>query len=278
MCPSDSSRISPSEALQQLRAWRLPSLGTACEELLARREQIQFLYLYQHYFPEAYASSTASCTCPLQANLGPHASEAGATQTYSSREREFLTLVDQHLFPLDLDYLDAFEGEASGALFPMVVNPSYCDVELDDLCLPVRVLFALVAVNDIEVWTELCAQIGHRAPLPATTSGRKIDWDRFADLCSKHGGAMADVPPALDVLAHATGNFWLDLDENTLGYEWFEWDVPSLDYLAREWKHAQPLLKKYNAVLDWLEAQPRRLATIIRLWNRTAVRRDARPE
>ena len=253
MCPPVS------EFLRELRQWRLPALSQALAELSSFREQAQLMYLYRHFFPTAYAGSTAGC--------------GRVDKGYSPREREFLSLVEEHLFPLDLDWLELWEGEAAGALIPPIVNPSYFEVDFEELSLTVRVLVALLAVNDAEPWTELCAQIGHRAPVPLTADGvSKIDWERFTNLCNSRHSPLAHVPLALDVIAHATGNFWLDLDENSLGNDRFEWDVSSLDFLASEWRQAQPLIQQYEQSLAWLEAHRSALATLIRLWNRAVER------
>ena len=53
----------------------------------------------------------------------------------------------------------------------------------------------------------------------------------------------------------------------------FEWNLETIQALSDEWRAAEKLTARMNRVLDWLEQDPRPLAQIIRLWNRSIVKR-----
>lgn len=258
MPPWDSESPSPSTALERLRTWRLPTPASALDALSALRSQTQLLALYQQYFPSQYLLSSAPCV-----------RERGS---FSPREREFLILVNHELFPLEVEWMDEWAEEGETGIYLSIINPSCFEVDLAELSLPLQVLVALLAISEIETWQALCRQIGRRAPLPVTVGGvQQIDWKRLSKLCRRRGGFWRDVPLAFDVVAHSTGNFWLDIDEDNVGYERIEWDVDAVEYLAAEWRKAKPLLARYERVLAWLNHKPGALAALVRLWNRAAV-------
>ena len=257
MCPSASETPTPAAALETLRGWRLPTATTALSALSALRVQTQLLSLYHHYFPGQFAKSTASC--------------ARAQVAFSLREREFLNLVNHHLFPLEIEIMEEWVEEGDVGVYLSIVNPSCFEIDLAELSLPLQVMVALLAISDVDTWHVLRRAIGQRVPMPATVGdNRQINWQRLNALCRRQGALWRHLPLSLDIVAHATGNFWLDLDENNAGYERVEWDVAAVDYLAAEWRKARPLLKRFERVLDWLDHDARALATLVRLWNRAS--------
>jgi hypothetical protein len=61
----------------------------AVEYLEAIQQRATMLQLYQHYYPEEYQQSKASI-------------QVTSLETYSEKELEFLTLLDEQFFPLPL--------------------------------------------------------------------------------------------------------------------------------------------------------------------------------
>ena len=78
---------------------------------------------------------------------------------------------------------------------------------------------------------------------------------------------MACVPDLIDVVGHDSGNFWVDVDEEQLGYEQVSWSEKAVRALAREWHAAQQIFRRQARAMDWLEQRPARIAQVVELWN-----------
>ena len=65
------------------------SADRAVEHIAALQQRATMLQLYQYYYPDEYQQSKASVKVP-------------SLETYSEKELEFLTLLDEQFFPLPL--------------------------------------------------------------------------------------------------------------------------------------------------------------------------------
>lgn len=70
------------------------------------------------------------------------------------------------------------------------------------------------------------------------------------------------LPDLLAMLAHDSGNWWLDMGElammETGGYP--PWTAENVAWLAAEWQEAQPALARVNRLLDWRNGSPAEIA------------------
>ena len=103
-----------------------------------------------------------------------------------------------------------------------------------------------------------------------------MDWQQFFRRASRSDPHLKHLREACDYAAYNTGNVWLDTTEEMLGYsELPDWDRETIDWLAAEWRKARIILRHANKPVDWLEEDPRRLASLIRLWNRCVQAKEA---
>jgi hypothetical protein len=243
-------------ALDRLHRHRLPlTFATARDCLEQYRDRANLLTLYQHYFPQEYAASTAGVR-PAK----------GAV--YSTQEIEFFERVNARLFPLPLDvFLDEYEGVRSTTLPVMTFGIDWWMDAVADLRPGWQLLLLLtgeVAVTDVEIDPRfLKTYLKRMKPQPP---GSRVAWDAFKAACATAGEALSTLPLALEMLAHDTGNIWLDPSDEMPVMD-AEWCVPDIDVLAREYQEAQQMLRQADQVLDWLEASPTHFGKVITLWN-----------
>ncbi len=253
-------------ALEILRWHRLPLTFSAARDCLEQyRDRANLLTLYQHYFPQEYTASTASVR-PAK----------GAV--YSARETEFFELVNARLFPLPLDvFLDEYEGARSATLPVMTFGIDWWLDSVADLRPGWQLLLLLtdeVAVTDVEVDARFLKTYAKRIkPRPP---GSRIDGDAFKAACQAAGEPITALPLALDMLAHDTGNIWLDPSDEMPVMD-AEWCVQDIDLLTREYQEAQQILSQIDQVLDWIEASPAHFGKVITLWNHARKVRRSSP-
>jgi len=105
-----SSLFAVPEALVRLSVYRAfpPNVIAAIQWLEKQRAYSEFLPLYLHFFPAEYEASEAS-------------SEIDDAWSYSLREIEFFYLVDERLFPLNIDFLSdvGANGERVDVIYPL---------------------------------------------------------------------------------------------------------------------------------------------------------------
>jgi len=244
--------ISTVAAIRKLRCLGFTSARDAVEQLGVWADATRILQLYYRYFPDEFARSTASVTIP----------RSGGEPGYSEREREFFRLVDEHLFPL-CDY--DVERLPSIPVYPKGID---WDDPPETYCLAIRAVMALFVNQDFP-WTNW---------LPPTlrVETGELDWDRFKRLCQYGKGTVRQFPLLVELVAHDTGNLWLD---TSFDCEWepFAWEEAALNYLTREWQRARDLIAQINRALERMDAHPRYyLARLVRLWNRAVKRKDGR--
>jgi hypothetical protein len=82
------------------------------------------------------------------------------------------------------------------------------------------------------------------------------------------------VPELIDVVAHDSGNFWVDVDEESVGYHQFGWTEKEIRWLAIEWRAAQEIFRRSDLAMGWLERKSQRLGEVIELWNRCVTKAE----
>jgi hypothetical protein len=231
------------------------SVGQACRCLSDALDSVRILSLYQRCFPRQYVRSSS----PLL---------IAGDDRYTEREFEFFRLVNQHLFPLPDDVMDDWPDNERSEFIPLMPMGIDWIENLDEWSLPVQVFATLVMGADAS--DDILDAIGPDTPRPLGLDDDHIlNWKRFASLCRRAGGLMAWMPTAVEVVGHDTGNLWLDITFETLdACPMYLWTLEGVRELAAEWRKAKRMLDKTQAVLDWLEQNPRPLAQVIEFWNR----------
>lgn len=244
--PTAAPTLSAVTAIQKLRGLGFTSARDAVTQLGVWADATRLLQLYRRYFPDEFARSTASVTVP----------RVGGEPGYSEREREFLRLVDEHLFPLP----DLAFGEERCASIPLYPKGIDWDDPPETYELAIRAVMALFVDQDFP-W------LNWLPPALQVKTG-ELDWDEFRRVCQSGKGAIRQFPLLVELVAHDTGNLWLDY---SFDYEWelFEWEEAALNYLTREWQRARELIAQINRALERIDAHPRYYLTrLVRLWNR----------
>ncbi len=264
----DCLPISADGAIAWLQRQHLPSVREAVDRLWSCAfYRLRIYALYYQYFPRQYARSPAPAI--LTADNVP-----------TKREAEFFRLVNDHLFPLPGElWEEAFMEEGVYPYIPLTPMGIDWSENLEDWPLPVQVfasLFMWDGGHGGPDWDELLGKTGPEIPRPTSFArDRVLNWKKFTCLCRRAGGLMAYVPPAMDVVAHDTGNLWLDISyEDAVDH--YTWDRQDIDALTVEWQAAQAIMDKADRALEWLERDPRELGRVVSFWNRCMeVRQDA---
>jgi hypothetical protein len=239
---------------ERLERYRLPlRLEEATAYLKSVRNRLEFLELYRHYFPEEWASSGASLT-------------PGPGDRFSSREEEFLELVDARLFPLHTEYcLELLEEGEFPLPVPVVLQGlDWWNEDFQELRPAWQMLLRMAGLveNREEVkWPEIETLLSGANP--------RVDFKRLEQRCQKKGGPLGHLPLALRLLDHDTGCAFLDASEEGPGIEAW-WEREDIDWLVAENRLAGEILEKIEGFLDWLEAAPGpNFKEVIKIWNRS---------
>ena len=241
------------EALVRLNVYRtIPCNVSETLEWLGKNcEYKEFLYLYLHVFPNEYTASEASI-------------EIEEAWGYSPREVEFLFLVDERLFPLDIDSMSeaGMSGERADVIYPRPYEmPWWYEPESLSIgwqvlrllsgtggnltqqklsamqCLPVTLLTALVEIAE------------------TVTISPAVSVQHVRQLCDQDASSpLSDLGGALALLLQKTGNPWLDTDpDNEFLYEGYWWSIAHINEMAADYTAAQALEHRVEAFVEWLE-------------------------
>lgn len=248
-----SSMLSVPEALIRLTVYRtIPrNVSEALEWLGKKREYNEFLYLYHQMFPNEYAASEASI-------------EIEETWSYSPREVEFLFLVDEHLFPLDIDSMSdaGMNGERVEVIYPCPYHMPWWH-EPESLSVGWQVLRLLSGIGGDQALQKLSAT--QCLPVDVLTAlGKMADAliisptvyvQRVRQICDQDASSpLSDLGLALALLLQKTGNPWLDTDpDNDFLYEGYWWSIEHVKEIAADYKAAQVLEHRVGAFVEWFE-------------------------
>ncbi len=251
--------IAPTAAVERLKAlqdeyWRCDA-REAISRLYGLLGKTEILQLYEANFPVQYRKSKAS-------------RKADTPNGYSPLEKEFFALVDKHLFPIGDIWFDEDERidwiplEALGL-----------DTEgIENWKISWQVVYALASSCYAEVnWNEVADFLPDGAELPAPVYRREqyaVDWKRFERKVRRADPHLKHLDAMLAMGAFDTGCDLLDTPPDVMGNsEMPEWSQENIDWLAKDWQKGKAIIERAHAVGDWLNADPQRLADLIRLWN-----------
>lgn len=236
--------------LDRLAAYRVPFTPRAALDYL-RQPSARFgiLGCYRIFFPAQWAASVA----PLL---------PAPDRAYSAREWEMFRLTNEHLFPLDLDWLaDLDEDDPENRTLTLPITPigiEWWEADLDYFRPGLQMLLVLSGAAAPQ-YAELLD--------PVITALRQAGAGQGVPLWL---AAPAPVPPPLTALAeayawihHDTGNAWLDAtDDNPIDVCW---NRPDVEWCARQYREAQALEARIAPLITWLEADPTHILEILAL-------------
>jgi hypothetical protein len=242
---------------------------SATDYLLDKLNTYQLLSLYQQLFPLEWEKSQSELY--------------SEDENHSPKELEFISLVNEHLFPIDDIIL---EGAYEERLYQIPVSPKGVDWQdheegIDALLSGWQILLPLlqsgrwwlesVAGDEGKSWYE--CTFGYS--LKDIAHPEKVNFKLLKRLARRVAPPISDLPTALALLDLETGNIWLDQSVCCESY-WnrnFEsrpWTIPEIKFLASEWKKASQLLDKACELIDWIESYPNtNFSQVLALWNLT---------
>lgn len=276
-CPVRMNTTTFSHTLQQLHL----SLSTAESRQFLQHaiSCIQYLAVYQHYFPQEYSHSMELVRTG-QASLLPAHGKA-----YSLHEEVFLKLVDEHLFSLPLWYILEDNEEGERCFFvpiePFGLDPATGDIlEMD---LGWQLLYYLVG--------ELSpAFLADALSSDAEEDGKREEDELFAlpiergsvddevlqRVCQQQQAPLSFLCHALHMMEYDTQTVWLDATME-MSCDNAVWDIETIDELMLQYREAEAIKEKTNQFLRWLESDITRFKEVIAVWNETVKQTKALP-
>lgn len=250
--------------LRQYRPWETVSLMSAASYLEERLTSYQLLALYQTFFPDPFASSTASLY------------ERHSPEGHTHLELEFLEELDRHI-PVGLWTIER-AGEAQLDGFPVLDMgiDIYEEDAIERLRPAVQILLPLsregrhwLETFDGSEWYEgqfnlTLSQIQHPDRVPSKHLRQRFNPQR---------PPLRFVPLLLNLLDKATSNLWLDCTNNEAWFGYgcdtiLHWTETNLHLLMVQWRQAQIILSRCEALLDWLEGDlTLRFNKVLERWN-----------
>ena len=193
------------------RVARMVNARIAIEHLSELLNTLHMLKLYERYFPAQYKKSKASTVFPNR-------------DCYSPKELEFMRLVGWRLFPIAEFWDD--EAVERWPCIPLETMGMWggAIAEWPPFW---RILLTLVAPNDLAAhmneldWNELATLLPPDADLPLCvthTGPVDIAYERFFIEATAWSPKLAQLPLAFRYIQQDTGNQFLDIDEEMLGY------------------------------------------------------------
>lgn len=219
----------------------------ALEYLEAIQQRAVLLQLYQHYYPAEYQQSKASV-------------KVTSLESYSDKELEFLTLLDEQFFPLPLLLA---ESERISYIPVEPLGTAWYYDNFEELDATEKFLMSLIHGLDGDTWEVLEAELDQDLP-PAVSY---INYQKLTLECKKRRGKITLLPTAIDMLTQSTGNIWLDISyENDIVDA--SWTVEVIDTLREAYTEAQTIMQKYREFIEWLDQDTANCIKVVKLWNK----------
>ena len=170
----------------------------------------------------------------------------------------------KNMFPLLSGWNDDTETEFENfCIFSL--NVDLCCDDIDYEYLRVSYVAALLFFfRDEEIWEYFASHY-------------KIEAEDFPEINERPSEKLWNLEKAgkqelylniFELVDHSTGNPWLDTVNCRAGEDWYEWDEPTLEYLAASFKEAQEIFDKSCLLDELIEAEPKEtLLEMILLWN-----------
>ncbi|HAZ48827.1 MAG TPA: hypothetical protein DDW76_14855 [Cyanobacteria bacterium UBA11369] len=242
---------------------------SATDYLWTKLNTYQLLSLYQELFPLEWEKSQSELY-----------SEG---ENHSPKELEFISLVNEHLFPIDDMIIESAYEER---LYQIPVSPKGVDWQdheegIDALRSGWQILLPLsqsgrwwlesVAGDEGESWYE--GTFGYS--FQDIAHPEKANFKLLKKLARRTAPPISALPTALALLDLGTDNIWLDQSVCSETYwsrnfETRPWTIEAINSLASEWNKAIQLLDKAYELINWIESdQNINFSHILALWNLT---------
>ncbi len=259
-----------------------PSVPVALDHLHHLADGIAILTCYAHYFPAQWAASQTPWTLDPQC-------------AWAAREWEFFRLVDTHLFPLSLEWLEMLDADGrEGRQLALPIERGgldWWDCEPGDFG----------PAWDLLLWLS-GAWLGEKSPddepeddepeddaeppdatpadavtadphllTPAATAaarlaallGRPVEKERLDQAAAAAGPPLSHLPAALALIAHETGSAWLDSGpENEMD---LYWNIADMAVMIDDYQIGQGIDAATRELVTWLD-HPAHRVQLLDLW------------
>lgn len=287
--PHDGSNYNAQECKKALIGWaaKATSVRNATNHLEAWRESLKFVLLFKKYFAVQYEELTSK---PDVWILDPRSHIAPI-------ESKFFDLVEQHLFPISVDWMEMILQEIHNGddiiphipLISLLPRSDEWDSEAPEYD-AIQVLLCFTWNNwlapDENGWQALHERfLAHDVTLPAPNwypwRGETFRLDiesRVRDaLMAAHQSVFFEMArhdgftwlrTTMEVLFRETGNALVDYDEETM-MEALDWTEENIEWLAEEWRQGQKMMNTFWDGIHQMLSHPTMCARLIELWNTT---------
>jgi hypothetical protein len=253
-------------AEKRLATYVLSGTGKEAQQHLETLLETSTLYYVCHkHFPKIFASHFARWNLRNQQQLLP---DPDAEQPWSEGELACLRLMEEHLFPFAVDYLEEIAEEEAKRLPNIPLFGLGIDLWNHDSRDPedgwsiLALLNHDLALRDEQVAPSVRAALSRAWPyLPQTWS-----WEIFKATCRSVPEPLSFLWMAIQMLDHETGNLFLDPTAEDQ-VEDAAWTLEHLEMLARDWEEAQDFMDKSDQLAQWLLVSHSHIERLVDLWN-----------
>ncbi len=285
--PRDVSVYDAHECKKQLLAWaaRATRVKNAVSHLDSWRESLRFVTLFKKYFPAQYAELAQDSNAWV----------LDAPTRIAPMESKFFELVERHLFPVSVDWMEMMLQEIHDGddivphipLYSLLPRSDEWDSDAPEYD-AIQVLLCFTWNNwlapDESGWQALHARFIERgASLPTP---RWYPWrgepfalgieTRLRDaLMQSHqfvffeltrAEGYAWLQTAMQVFFRESGNALVDFDDEMM-METLDWTEENIEWLTDEWKQGSKMLTTFWNSIHLMLEQPTICARLIELWN-----------
>lgn len=267
------------ESIRHLEQRYFISTEQALERLRERYQAVQLLGLYHDLFPQEFATSTAAVEINREELAKYRASYGGTAEPHTPREEEFFTLVDQHLFPLPLDWLEQgvrfdrimFQGPCNhwekdeGDYFTPALQLAGMFLSDGEWTSAGRIMGLLEGtincdspdhLDDDE--TEETAETAGLQPAAIPYPERLKFWTVYERLIKQQDPPLCYMDDAINVMAHATGVSFIDASCLCGSCEAeVEWTRENIGMLIAEHRRGQEIFRHLEELDEWIKESPR---------------------
>ena len=285
--PRDASAYNAQECKKKLLAWaaRATSVKNAVSHLDSWRESLRFVALFKKYFPAQYAALAQD----------QNAWVLDAHSHIAPLERKFFELVDHHLFPIGVDWMEMMLQEIHNGddiiphipLYSLLPRSDEWDSDAPEYD-AIQVLLCFTwnswLAPDESGWHSLYTRFTERgASLPTPhwypwrgeTFALGIE-TRLRDTlmqCHQHvffeltrAAGYAWLQTAMQVLFRESGNALVDFDDEMM-METLDWTEENIEWLVDEWGQGRKMMRTFWDGIQFMLEQPTICARLIELWN-----------
>ena len=246
----------------------LPCTHQEAHDYLTRRLETATLLAVCHRFvPEASGKLVPFDQDQLVPDPG---------QPYSPGELACLELIEAHLFPFALEYLQmcADEGErpVNIPLHSFGIDIWNLSYEHDTETWAGWLMLALLNQNfSLEQYRQMYDRSLDDCVLEALKDAlfyirETWSYEALDRVCASAPEPLCYLGTAIRMLDHATNNLFLDPGEEE-SVDDATWCMEDIELLTGEWREAQVMMDQAHHLVTWLTAHPTEFRKVVDLWN-----------